>query len=401
MTLIYEETQIDGPRIHAFVMGVGAYPDAKRGRGVLPELRAVADVPSAADSAKFMCDWIVANRERFTARLATVEVVISDPDTALGRYAWDPAVPIEGATAANVARAGAAWLTRLNERVGDIALFYCCGHGAINAGHPVLFLEDLNRDESNPWVHLNMWTLAQSLRRNTRIGNAFMFSDACAEFVTKFELGMAMECRFFPAPLSNRNTRNNVSLICAASEAHLAYDGERHNEEEGESSFDEQMLDEPGVRLGRFTQVLVKALDGASARWNRNQWLVEPSALILDLRKIRRHFFSRWKERVFEPIAYLTPNDFYPIVLCDGHQVPILVIIDPMERMAVCDLYVSEHDDLDQPWLKHRAAGDAGAWLTSVPAARRPFYAIVQFEHRKYSLFFTPEPLSEQLVGLV
>lgn len=392
MTLIFERKDIAGPRTHAFVIGVGSYPYAKQNNGQLKELRNVADLPSAADSAKFMCNWLLTHGGRLAAPLASLEVLISDiarPGDGSDRYQWAPDKPIDNATENKVKEAGASWWERLSLQPGDSAFFYCCGHGANHATQPVLFLEDLNLLETNPWSHLGVGSLAQALRRHQKIGSAFLFADACGEFLSRFELGQALECRFFPPPVSFRGTRNNVSLICAASETGFAYDGE------------DLISAVPGskVRLGRFTQVLVKALGGASARFVDDRWAVEPTTLAVNLRKIQRIFFDDWLERDFEPMVFLSPNDIYPIAYGDeDFEVPIVILTDPLERMKSCELFVSEQDDLDVPWLKRRDAGPAGAWLITVPATRRSLFAIARHDGQKHSNVFTPEPLLKHLV---
>jgi hypothetical protein len=398
MTLLFKNSRIDGPCTHAFVIGVGDYPEAKPRRGQLKELQDVADLPSAADSAKFICDWLMRKGSGLASPLASLEVLISDPVSLGGgsdRFGWTSEKPIDRATEVNVREAGAAWWTRLSARPGDTALFYCCGHGAMHSTQPVLFLEDLNLSISNPWAHLGLGSLAQSLRRNPHIRSAFLFADACGEFLSNFELGRALECRFFPPPAPFQATRNNVALICAASETSFAYDGEDL------ISTDFGLAGGNGARLGRFTQVLVKALGGASVRFVDKQWTVDPSSLLVDLNKIRRIFFGKWEERSFEPTAYLMPNDIYPIAFFkDDFELPIVILTDPIERMPDCDLYVSEQDSLGLPWLKNRAAGEEGAWLLTVPATRRLLYVIAQREGQKYSTVFTPEPLLKQLVGV-
>ena len=50
------DRSVPGAKTHAVVIGVGNYPHAKSGKGVQENLRRVPDLPSAADSAKLMCD---------------------------------------------------------------------------------------------------------------------------------------------------------------------------------------------------------------------------------------------------------------------------------------------------------------------------------------------------------
>jgi hypothetical protein len=96
MTLLFSRAPADEPSTHAFVIGVGGYPSAKEGAGCLDGLIA-PDVPSAADSAKFFCDWLLENRDLLVAPLASLEVLISDTDEGEDRYPWKPPLP-EGHT---------------------------------------------------------------------------------------------------------------------------------------------------------------------------------------------------------------------------------------------------------------------------------------------------------------
>lgn len=195
MTLLFSRAVDDGPATHAFVIGVGGYPAAKAGAGQLPDLVA-PDVPSAVDSAKYFCDWLLRNRDTLVAPLATLEVLLSDTDEGEERYAWapplpadhPPAPPIELATSANTVAAGKAWLAADRVRDGDEVLLYFCGHGASLSSEPALFLGDLNLDDIRPWSFVNVHSLGRSLRQNSRIANAYLFVDACGETIPGFDL---------------------------------------------------------------------------------------------------------------------------------------------------------------------------------------------------------------------
>lgn len=393
MTLMYKQTtNINGPRMHAFVIGVGAYPHAKPDRGVLKDLRAVDDLPSAADSAKLMCDWLLANESQFVAKLASLEVLISDPANTDNRYVWAEQAKVDEATSANVESAGEAWLKRVTTRPGDTAFFYCCGHGAVYGGQPVLLLGDLNLKAANPWAHLNLGTLAQSLRRTNGLGCAFMFSDACGEFVTRLELSSAQDCRFFPAPLPFDKTLNNVSFLCAASEAQLAHDA-------AAPGFEGIANDGTGVRFGRFTQTVLKGLQGSSARWSRNGWYVDPLTLFQDLKKLKQIYFQNWKERPFDPYYAVTPGDFYPIIRHHNAELPLVIMTDPETRITDYDLHICQTNDKESPYLESRPTREREAWRLSVPASRDALYAVaVNSEGRHATPFIPSQPVFDHVV---
>jgi hypothetical protein len=242
---------VQGPKTHAFILGVGKSPHAKAGQGVQDNLRRVPDLPSAADSAKLMCDWLMSNQDRLAAPLGTLDVLISDPSDPNNRFQWNRG-PADPATEANVSARGLQWFNRVAAEQGNVAFFYCCGHGASHLQQPVLFLEDLNQNPVNVWTHINLGSLALALRKTQSVAAAFLFSDACGQYVPDFELGDAQDCRFFSKPSLFVPNRNQVSLLCAAAEGQLAYEG----------------ADKPGgaVRFGRFTQTVLKGLSGSSAR---------------------------------------------------------------------------------------------------------------------------------------
>ncbi|KMN83644.1 hypothetical protein VK98_01445 [Chromobacterium sp. LK11] len=386
MTLLFDRP-IQGPKTHAFVIGVGKYPYAKAGMGVQENLRRVPDLPSAADSAKLMCDWLVNNQDRLSAPLATLDVLISDPTDSNHRYSWARG-PVDTATEANVSARGLQWYDRVVAEPGNIAFFYCCGHGASHLQQPVLFLEDLNQNRVNVWTHINLGLLAFALRKCQSVSAAFLFSDACGQYVPEFELGKAQDCRFFDEPSVFSASRNQVSLLCAAAEGQLAYEG----------------VDKEGsdLKFGRFTQAVLKGLSGSSARWTRSGWGVSCRDLLGDLKPLRRVFFSHWGDNEpFEPYPAVTPTDPIPIVFPDGFELPLVVMTDPPDRMSHYNFVISQKNDPTPPWLKNRDAGDPSAWYTTVPPGRDALYAIAVKGTDHYPLLFQPkEPLFDQWVSV-
>lgn len=386
MTLLIDR-HIDGPKTHAFIIGVGNYPHAKAGRGVQENLRRVPNLPSAADSAKLMCDWLLDNKDRLAVPLATLEVLISDPGDPNNRYPWARG-PVGTATDANVSTRGLEWYDRVVAEPGNVAFFYCCGHGASHRQQPVLFLEDLNQPTVNVWKHINLDSLAQALRKSQSISAAFLFSDACGQFVPEFDLGGTQDCRFFHDPGLFAATRNQVSLLCAAAKGQLAYEGE-------------EAAGSP-LKFGCFTQAVLKGLSGSSARWSRNRWGVSSRDLLGDLKSLRRVFFSHWDENLpFEPYQAVMPTDPIPIVFPHQFELPLVVMTDPPDRMPHYNFFISQKSDPTLPWLKNRAAGDPTAWFTTVSPSCNAHYAIAVKGTDHYPLLFLPkEPLFDQWVSV-
>jgi len=378
---------VQGRKTHAFVIGVGNYPHAKAGRGVQEKLRRVPDLTSAADSAKLMCDWLLENQDRLAAPLATLDVLVSDPLGPNQRYQWARG-PADPATEANVSARGLEWYERVVAEPGNVAFFYCCGHGASHLQQPVLFLEDLNQSGVNVWKHINLGFLAATLRKNQSVSAAFLFADTCGQYVPELELGRAQDCRFYDEPNLFAVSRNQVSLLCAASEGQLAYEGA---DKAGSS-----------LRFGRFTQAMLKGLGGSSARWSRTGWGVSCRDLLGDLKSLRRVFFSHWGEsEPFEPYQAVTQTDPIPIVFPQAFELPIVVMTDPSDRMSHYEFVISQKNDPALPWLKNRKAGDPNAWSTTVPPSREALYAIAVKGADHYPLLFQPkEPLFDQWISV-
>jgi hypothetical protein len=363
MTLLWKQARA-GPATHAFVIGVGAYPWCKPGKGVQPELRKVADVPSAADSAKLMCDWLIEHKDELSAPLASLEVLIADaPQTKTKPYAWKSAGPVKAPTKANVIAAGKAWVKRLKLRPGDTALFYACGHGARRATKPMLLLHDLNQDEDVPWdAYLDLAATASSFQQINDIAAAVFLLDACQEASVNFELAPTKGGVTFTKPydiFALDKTRQNVWLLSGASDGKLAYDGPwRHDED---------------VRIGRFTQTVQLALEGALVQERGNGWVVYTGGLADALKSLHR-LRPEFNDRPFEPSVAIQPNEPIAITRPGQPRVPILVLTDPDSVMPECALGIWA-DPARTVCITERIAPDPHAWLAWAPASEAPHFA--------------------------
>lgn len=326
MTVLFTRP-VDGPATYAFIVGVGNFPYARGGK--TPALTGVPNVPSAADSAKLMCDWLLANRDNLVAPLAGIEVLISDPEPAPGRYPWAPGMAIDPATPDAVEEAGERWLANFAPGTKNVAFFYGCGHGASLNAEPVLFLEELNRRQGNPWTHVHVASLARSLRLHPHIDTGYVFIDACGEKVAAFEL-VPSEFRqatvFYDAPTFGAVVQNKVMLLSAAPEGQLAYD----------APLSPRDYQPPiaGVPVGRFTQTLLKALNGSAVRYWRGAWTVNSTGLRDDLKQLQQFYFPEMNSYPFEPTPIYGFNDVRGFVRPQAPVVPVLATTNPSERIS-------------------------------------------------------------------
>ncbi len=373
MTQVFKRDQ-RGPATHAFVIGVGSYPSAKRDCGVLPALQGVKDISSAADGAKLMCDWLIKNADQLAAPLASLELLISDTAEQRNRYAWTQqgswtnGEAVDTATSANVRVAGARWLRELTARPGDVALFYACGHGAGLQTQPVVFLSDLNENFVNPWAHHNIGMTAASFRQLTGIAAGYFFSDTCREFVTQFELsGTQDDSRFIAPPKPFISGSDKIALLCGASEALLAYESPRSKSD--------------STQIGRFTQTLIRGLNGASARRRDGHWSVHPSGLMDDMKLLERAYNPDWRAKPFEPSYAITQNEVFPIINYQPGTpplLPVVVLTDPEDAMMRFDVGIGLNDAGQQPWLHTRPGRSPGAWPFLVQAGLSLHYAVAE-----------------------
>ena len=194
MTRVFERLDSPGPVTRAFVVGVGAYPDAKpqkiRPDGSTPaQLQNVPDLLSAGTGAALFTDWLIENADTLAAPLASVDLLLN-LDLGAGQisdYSWqgrvnappnatDPRThtTVDKPTSDRVKQAGAAWKNDLCQGAGNVAIFYICGHGAILGSDNIVFLSDLNADDANPWGALiNIQTHASAFKVLPTIRTAF------------------------------------------------------------------------------------------------------------------------------------------------------------------------------------------------------------------------------------
>ncbi len=384
--------EIEGPTTRAFVVGVGAYPLAKPGKGHDPWLRSrVQDVACAAASARRIADWLVENADRLTPRLSSLYLLVGDPppDPLRLPYAmtFEPQAPVLEPTKGNFIAAGTAWAAGFKE--GDSAFCFASGHGALRDHEAVVFLSDLNGDAINPWgAHFNVSATASAFKQRAELKAAHFFTDACQELSTRFQLTRTSGAEIVRAldPFDLDNAVEKVSLVCSSSAGMLSYEGDWPAERDN--------MAQPSVTIGRFTQLLVEALDGASVRRRANRWLVEPSHLARDISMLHDRRIA-WTEP-FQPVALLSPTRVTPIVEPSAPRVPVFAMTDPERRMADYRMEVLDHARVR---LANRVAGDATLWIFDLEPSVKAHSLVASNDMTSHEAEFAPsEPVFDQRV---
>jgi hypothetical protein len=283
---------------------------------------------------------------------------------------------IDEANAFNVQSSGAAWLSHQRVRTGDIVLLYCCGHGASLSSEPVLFLGDLNAHPENPWSFVNIQSLGRALRKNNRIGGAYLFVDACGETIPGFSLAGNQDTRFWPSPAFGAFEEWKVLLISSTPSGILAHDGSMPGSE---------------IRLGRFTQTLVKALNGALIGDWDGRWAVDSVGLSFQLKNLREFYFPGWNDHPFEPGALMSFNEVRHIVVSMTPVVPVKARVSPRDALdghmfCICDappppLPASDSIPIDAV---------SNVWRAELSPSGNLCYAIAYKGETCHVLHFTP-----------
>lgn len=386
MTLVYQRA-VQGPELHALVLGVGAYPHAKAANATADtpdELVNVPDLPSAAAGAALFADWLIAHADRLPAPLASIDVLISDPAEAAsvgGRYQWtnrpefaeavaaggvDPRAQtdrVAACTEANLLQDGLAWAGRLGANgQPSTTIVFACGHGIAMTSRSLLLLEDLAglppAQQRSLWEpFLDVQLLAARLQRKRNVANAYVFLDACQEVLKAREVAMADpttsagEGVRLLTPDRLDNVASNVVLLLPGPKGTLAFDD---GEEGG----------------GRYTHTLIQALSGAAAvdLSGLGHWGVRMSDLSLAMQELNR---LRWQDYPLTPVQdpFLAEGQVL-VRFPQGAppRVPVRIRLDPLNAAGDPDLEVRLLDPQDQliaPW-----AGGGQDWLEWVEARR-------------------------------
>lgn len=389
MTLVFERQLGDEPRAHAFVIGVGGYPNAKSGNPVFPD-RDVPDIQSAADSAKFFCDWLLINKDNLIPRLATLEVLISDSQNPIGGYDWQVPVlagwtttlVVDTPTFDNVQSAGTAWLRENRVKKGDTVIFYFCGHGSAVGRDPLLLLSDLWATAGKKWRHLDAEGLASSLCQNDRVSRAYLFIDACGEPIEGMAADLAVNsrsggCDFWDEVSFLKPSQFKALLYCGAPSGLLAYEGGVKGQT---------------YRLGRFTQTLVRALDGALISRFENGWAVDIASSTMQLKKLQEFAFPGWNDQVFEPGPMRSFNEPHHFVRVPNPRVPL--VIEPDNRDAVNGHALCIMNTIPPPLdTADEVPFDSvnGTWKAEVQPSTQPKWIIVHRAGAHRSEVFIPD----------
>jgi hypothetical protein len=148
-----------------------------------------------------MVTFLVQNANAFEAKLATIELLLSDPTVQTGQDRFriipehDPRArssapvdqhdAVDPAREAEVTRACTEWFSRCRPDGRDHMLFYGCSHGVADRdSEGLMVLEDVRSSAFGAWKQvLNVRSIAIGVPARLNPGGAWFFLDACQELL--------------------------------------------------------------------------------------------------------------------------------------------------------------------------------------------------------------------------
>jgi hypothetical protein len=367
-TIIRKPGHPHRPRTHAFVIGVGAYrylrggPEPRRG-----EMLRLGQLSSPPISARHFTDWLLQDFHHPTAELGTVELLLSEwqPSSHEGKCdipdlvdysapdrteSWD----IEAATIDNIEAAYARWRERCDEDPGNVALFYYCGHGVLIGGDHILLAQDYG---ANPLKAFDGAFNSDALRRGmTRAfaGLQCFFIDACSNVpIVGLELRDSGVRSFeattwtYPAP-----SPRGVALDATAP---------------GDSAYGDT------GEVSRFTDALVRCLNGLGARRRGGLWTVNSNILPAAVEDVMAYLHQSASGPLQRPTAWITGNG--PLhESTEPPRVPVVFRLAPENAGNEASLALSAFEDQTPRWERALGTVDGSngtVWaIDEVPAGR-------------------------------
>lgn len=210
MTLIFDrrdDLPRHEPHLHALVIGCGRFP----------HFEAQVNRKACTDSAVEMVEFLLRLADDFEAKLATIELLLSDPEVKPGndrfRALTDELDPrsktpaerresVDPALEEKVNEACEDWLACCRSEQRDHMLFYGCSHGlADRDSEGLMVLEDV-KSNTNKWKQvLNVGSMATGVPIHCRPGAAWFFLDACQELLPEIVDQIRGVQGIIPAPV--------------------------------------------------------------------------------------------------------------------------------------------------------------------------------------------------------
>jgi hypothetical protein len=264
-----------GPALHAFIVGVGAYPHLEQGGGAAAEDNlGLGQVTTPHHTVLAIADWLRSRYAHPDVKLGSIELLLST--TMDSRLADGTPVQPQTATLEHFKQAFRAWRKRCESNRDNLAFFYFCGHG-LHASDQLLLLEDFGNPEEGRWENCVNFDRMRVGMRHAKVQNQLYFIDACREA----PLGVATALHaegYSPIAAEVFDT-----VHCSA-----AYYASTHG----------LQASGPSNGVSYFGQAVLTCLNGGGARSKRGQWMVDSFQLGAALGQIMEVFQLKYGQRL-------------------------------------------------------------------------------------------------------
>ncbi len=261
MTLIHDK-KFDGPATHAIVIGVGAYKHLKDGDG--PEFEdheEMGQLTSPPISARTFAKFLMNDYNNPEKPLATLDLFISDNVTNKFKISGGNTITVERATMDNVRKGIREWKNRGDRSSDNLTIFFFCGHGVAKGSENVLLLEDFGEYKDTPFENAIDFRVFRLGMEKCAAREQCYFVDACRQ----------------PSSTLIESYESSGDPIIGAS-VYQSGTGIRHmpvffSTMAGNKAYGRP--DEPSI----FTEVLLKAFEGAGSDNIGGDWVVDTNTL--------------------------------------------------------------------------------------------------------------------------
>jgi hypothetical protein len=256
MSLYFEKAGA-GPRLHAFVIGVGRYPHLELGAKKPSNLfYGLSALTCTVEAAKAIANWLHTDYTNPDCPLGSVEMLLSAPESVT--RSDGVVVPVEEATMANIESAFKKWYQRCDQDEDNIAFFYFAGHGVSRLEHFLLAGDFGDPAPLNDWLNCINFTQFKSGMRRCRAQTQLYFVDAC---------------RDTPTQAKSQLNPNGNPLVTASEDDDVRLSIAYRAAAEGQQAFG------PAAGPTFFCEALLTCLQGAGARFVAQKWRVDTACL--------------------------------------------------------------------------------------------------------------------------
>ncbi|TAX38978.1 caspase family protein [Rhizobium leguminosarum] len=161
---VFDDNVRDEPRTHVFIIGVGQY-----GYGRGPEATDIASgldqLTSPPKSAAAIANYFINEFANEDHPLGTVTMLVSGGLSAADRVVFGIPARLPRATLRNVKKAMEQWKSAFQDHVGNMLVFYFCGHGVSLGQKAAMLLEDFGNDDNGYEPAIELDTLRGTLMK--------------------------------------------------------------------------------------------------------------------------------------------------------------------------------------------------------------------------------------------